>query len=89
MCGLPATAALIASRVWAYRFISSAGLRPFMVQTLAASPDRNLSAPVRQPLERFLLFRALLRCFLPGGPPALPFGVLESPGFFTFAIGRG
>jgi hypothetical protein len=31
----------------------------------------------------------LLRCFLPGGPPELPFGVLESPGFFNFAIGRG
>jgi len=51
--------------------------------------DRDMSPPVRQPLERFLPFRALLRCFLPGGPPALPFGVLESPGFFTLAIGRG
>jgi hypothetical protein len=59
-----------------------------MVQTFVAPLDRNLPAPVRQPLVRFLPFRARLRCFLPGGPPELPLGVLESPGFFIFAIGR-
>jgi hypothetical protein len=37
-------------------------------------------------LARWPALRALLRCFLPGGPPGLPFGVLESPGFFCFAI---
>ena|SRR6185503_14906492 len=32
------------------------------------------------------LRRALDRCFLPGGPPELPRGVLASPGFFCFAM---
>jgi hypothetical protein len=31
-------------------------------------------------------FRALPRCFFPGGPPGLPDGVLASPGFFCFPM---
>lgn len=34
-----------------------------------------------------LLLRALLRCFLPGGPSGLPAGVLLSPFFVGLAIG--
>ena len=49
----------------------------------------DLFATLGQRLARLLAFRALLRCFLPGGPPELPFGVLESPGRFNFAINEG
>jgi hypothetical protein len=37
--------------------------------------------------RRVLLFRAFDRCFLPGGPPGPPRGMLASPGFFCFAMG--
>ena len=57
-----------------------------MLETFAASLDRDLFGTLGQLPGRFLLFRARLRCFLPGGPPELPFGVLESPGRFIFAI---
>jgi len=37
--------------------------------------------------DRFLLdLRALRRCFFPGGPSALPEGVLALPGFFCFPM---
>jgi hypothetical protein len=37
-------------------------------------------------LRFWLLLRALRRCFLPGGPPVPPGGVLASPHFFCFAM---
>jgi hypothetical protein len=48
--------------------------------------DGATASGLAHPFRRLPAFRALLRCFFPGGPPALPFGVLGSPGFFNLAI---
>lgn len=48
---------------------------------------RPITNAITVTYERFLLdFRALPFCFLPGGPPGLPDGVLASPGFLALPM---
>ena len=54
--------------------------------TLLRGSEPRRSWPTRDYLRPLLVLRALDRCFLPGGPPELPRGMLLSPGFLSFAI---
>src|SRR4051794_11745750 len=63
-----------------------AGLACIRARIGAGSAPRSPAGPANYLELPLPLRRALDRCFLPGGPPELPRGVLESPGFFCLAM---